>query len=233
LIDPAVDARYQTGDGCLADQLTGQFLADCAGLGDLLDPDQILTALQSIVQHNTVNDFTRLVALHRTYALNDERGLLLCSWPHGGRPTQPLPYADEVWTGVEYAVAALLLRRGRTDLAVDLVTAIADRHDGIRRNPFNEAECGHHYARSMASWGLVLAWAGADCDLPRGRICFSPAFTGDGCAFFSCARAWGLLIAEQGRWRLELLSGNLDGIIVSVNGQLIPVGIRSDENGSD
>ena len=42
--------------------------------------------------------------------------------------------------------------------AVKVVMAIRDRHDGLKRNPFSEPECGHNYARSMASWNVLLAW---------------------------------------------------------------------------
>ena len=37
---------------------------------------------------------------------------------------------------------------------------IRDRYDGLKRSPFDEAECGHHYARAMTSWGAALALTG-------------------------------------------------------------------------
>ncbi|MDW7657857.1 MAG: GH116 family glycosyl hydrolase, partial [Bacillota bacterium] len=217
------DYRYQPGNGCLADQLVGQFMADCAGLGALLDPDQIRSALLAIVQNNFCESFYDRPSLHRTYALNDEQGLLLCTWPDGDRPAMPMPYADEVWSGVTYSVAAMLLRRGLTDEAVKLVAAVNRRHDGLRRNPFNEAECGHHYARSMASWALVSAWTGMQPDLPGGRISFAPAFTGSGLAFFCCAKAWGLLGCLNGSWTAYVLGGSLDGLYVTVLQQSINI----------
>ncbi|MDD4140088.1 MAG: hypothetical protein GX821_03550 [Clostridiaceae bacterium] len=217
------DYRYQPGRGCLSDQLTGQFLADCAGLGDLLDPAQLQDALTSIVRFNFRHNMADEIALHRTYALNDEPALLLCTWPDGDRPEMPMPYADESWTGVTYAVAAQLLRRGHVTLARTLVSSVNGQHDGICRNPFNEAECGHHYARSMASWALVPAWTGAEVDLPNRRVAFHPVFQHDGRAFFSCGLAWGLLCRDQGRWTLHLLEGRLDNIQVSCDGQPVEV----------
>ena len=29
-----------------------------------------------------------------------------------------------------------------------------------KHNPFNEIECGDHYARALASWGVLLGLAG-------------------------------------------------------------------------
>ena len=39
--------------------------------------------------------------VQRVYGLNNEAGLLLCSWPKGNRPLFPFVYADEVWSGIE------------------------------------------------------------------------------------------------------------------------------------
>ncbi len=38
--------EYQVGDGCLLDQLIGQYLAEVAGLGPLVDPAHIRKTLQ-------------------------------------------------------------------------------------------------------------------------------------------------------------------------------------------
>jgi hypothetical protein len=43
---------------------------------------------------------------------------------------------------------------------LEIIMAIRARYDGLKRNPFNEAECGHHYARAMASWAAILALSG-------------------------------------------------------------------------
>ena len=99
-------------------------------------------------------------SIQRTFALGDEAGLVLCSWPRGGRPRFPMVYSDEVWTGVEYQVATTLVHEGLIDEALTVVRAVRDRHDGIRRSPWNETECGNHYARSLASWGVLLALSG-------------------------------------------------------------------------
>src|SRR5690606_17588665 len=101
-------------------------------------------------------------------------GLLMCSWPDGGEPTYPFVYSDEVWTGTEYQVAAHLLLEGFVTEAVEIVEAVRARHDGVKRNPWNEVECGHHYARSMSSFALLLAATGFRCDLHEGWVSFDP-----------------------------------------------------------
>jgi hypothetical protein len=132
-----------------------------------------------------------------------------------------MPYADESWTGVTYAVAAQLLRRGHVKMARTLVSSVNGQHDGIRRNPFNEAECGHHYARSMASWALVPAWTGAEVDPAPPAIAFHP-LTKMTAGLFRAA--WlGPALRDQGRWALHLLEGRLDNIAVTCGGLPIEV----------
>jgi hypothetical protein len=128
----------------------------------------------------------------RTYALNDEAGLILCSWPNGGRPRYPFPYADEVWTGIEYQVAAHLIYEGMVDEGLAVVEAIRARHDGSRRSPWDEFECGHHYARALASWSVLLALSGYHYSAPSEQIAFEPRINHDNFrCFFSTGNAWG------------------------------------------
>ena len=189
--------RYQHGEGCLSDQLLGQLHASLLGLGDLLPAEHVKTALKSIHAHNFKRDFSEHANCQRVYALNDEAGLLLCSWPQGGRPRLPFPYADEVWTGIEYQVAAHLILEGWVDEGIEIVQALRERHDGIRRNPWNEVECGNHYARSMASWALLLALSGMRINANDGAATFSPiaevlSETEPFKVFWSDGRTWGV-----------------------------------------
>ena len=123
-----VDAhRYQHGLGCLADQLLGQWHARLLDLGPLVAPERERAALAAIVRHNFKADFRRHVNTQRTYALNDEAGLVLCTWPKGGAPRFPFPYSDEVWTGCEYQVAEHLLATGQVADGLRLVAAARAR----------------------------------------------------------------------------------------------------------
>jgi uncharacterized protein (DUF608 family) len=160
-----VDAhRYQYGRGCLSDQLLGQWYATQLGLGELLPREHVRKALDAVYEHNFRTDLSEHVNYQRTYALNDESGLLLCSWPEGGEPEFPFVYSDEVWTGVEYQVASHLIREGRVDAGLEIVRAVRERHDGQKRNPWNEFECGNHYVRAMASWAVYEALCGISVD---------------------------------------------------------------------
>jgi hypothetical protein len=51
--------------------------------------------------------------------MGDEPGLLLCTWPRGGKPTFPFPYSDEVWTGIEYQAAAHMIEMGLVERGPD------------------------------------------------------------------------------------------------------------------
>ena len=185
--------KYQYGKGCLADQLLGQQLAHVSRLGHLMDENHVKSAVHSIFKHNFLEDFHDHNNLQRVYALNDNAGLLLCSWPKGERPIIPFVYSDEVWTGIEYQVASHLIYEGYVKEGLRIVEACRDRHDGIERSPWNEVECGHHYARSLASYGVLLALTGFHCDAVNKVLTFKPAEDKDNfVGFFSCADGWGL-----------------------------------------
>lgn len=193
------EPRYQYGDGCLSDQMLGQWFAHCVGLGYVLPPDKVKATMAAVHRHNFKRDLSGHHTAQRVYALNDEGGLLLCSWPRGGRPRYPFPYADEVWTGIEYQVAAHLIYEGLIDEGLEIVQAVRDRHDGIARNPFDEFECGHHYARALASWSLLLALSGYRYSAPDAALGFAPrVLAHDFRCFFSAGSAWGLFTQTRG-----------------------------------
>ncbi len=185
--------RHQIGKGCLSDQLLGQWYAEMLGLGKLYDAANVRTALESIFRYNWRAQLWDHPALFRIYALQDEAGLVVCTWPQGDRPADPMPYSDEVWCGMEYQVASHLIYEGLVDEALAIVKGVRDRHSGERRNPWDEFECGHHYARSMASWGLLLALSGFSCNMAEGRIGFAPQISESNFrCFWSVGPAWGV-----------------------------------------
>lgn len=185
--------RYQVGSGCLSDQLLGQLLAHVVGLGYLLPKEHVKKAVKSVFDYNFKEDFSHHVNTERVYALNDEKGLVLCTWPHGGRPRNPFVYSDEVWTGVEYQVAAHLIYEGFVNEGLKVVKAVRGRYDGYRRNPWNEVECGYHYVRSMSSWALLIALSGFQFDMVHGKVRFNPRISEKNfTTFWSTGKAWGV-----------------------------------------
>lgn len=185
--------KYQYGDGCLADQMIGQWYARMLDLGDLFDPDHVKKAISSVFKYNWKSDLSEHANPQRIYALNDEAGLLLCSWPRGGRPDYPFPYSDEVWCGIEYQVAAHLMYEGFLAEGLSIVKGLRNRHDGERRNPWNEFECGNYYSRSMSSYSTILALSGFHYSAPKKYISFSPLiYKNNFACFFSVDSGWGM-----------------------------------------
>jgi hypothetical protein len=206
--------QFQVGNGCLVDQLLGQYLAEVAGLGLLLDPAHIQKTLSSIYQYNHKPNLFDHDSVQRTFALNDEAALVICDYGRGERPQIPFPYYAEVMTGFEYSAAVLMLYAGMVDRGLECINDIRKRYDGVRRNPWDEAECGHHYARAMASWSGVLAlngfrYRGADryvCAIPRIK---APEFR----SFWSTGTGWGTFsLVERGgktSFTLTVMEGSL------------------------
>jgi non-lysosomal glucosylceramidase len=182
---------FQVGDGCLLDQLSGQYVADMAGLGNLLDDAHMRKTMQSIYKYNYKRNLFRHESVQRTYALNDEAALIVCDYGRGKRPEVPFPYFSELFTGLEYVAATLMMSRGMVAQGVECVESIRRRYDGERRNPWDEAECGHHYARAMAAWAPILALSGFNYNAAERSLVILPALKGPVRSFWSCGTGWG------------------------------------------
>jgi hypothetical protein len=181
-----------------------------------------------VYKYNFQRGFAEHHSTQRAYALNDESGLLLASWPHGGRPPIPFVYSDEVWTGIEHQVASHLLYEGFVEEALEIVRAVRARHNGFNRNPWNEVECGNHYARSLSSWGLVLGFSGVDWNAQKRRLRVAPAAPGTLRTFFSTGTGWGSLALNEGtEITIEVDSGHIElDEFVLPGGHLDVVGTR-------
>jgi len=196
---------FQLGQGCLVDQLVGQYMAHLCGLGYLGDKKNIQTTMKSIMKYNFVEDFSRHFNNMRSYVMGDEAGLLMASWPKG-RLEVPFPYFSEVMTGFEYCAAVGMLYEGMEEDALTCINAIRRRHDGAKRNPFSESECGHHYARSMASWSAIIAlsefqYSGVDKSM---KITDRP-----GNYFWSNGYSWGTVQVTEDDVTIEVINGTL------------------------
>jgi uncharacterized protein (DUF608 family) len=189
--------RWQYGEGCLSDQLIGQWYATMLGLGYIYDRKHVRRALQSIFRYNWRQNLADHINPQRVYAVDDEAGLLVATWPHGGRPGYPSLYCDEVWSGIEYQVASHLIYEGFLKEGLTIVKAARERYRGDRRNPWDEIECGFHYARSLSSYALLLAFSGFRYSAEEQTIGFDPrAFQNNFRVFFCVENGWGMYSQE-------------------------------------
>ncbi len=203
------DPDFQLGPGCLVDQLIGQLLAHVLGLGYLVNPAHVRKTLRSILKYNLRNGLHGHFNCLLSFALGDESALLMASYPKG-RPAAPFPYYTTVMTGYEYTAAIGMLYEKQIQNGLRCIQNIRDRYDGRKRSPFDEAECGHHYARAMVSWAAHLALTGFHYSGVEKRMTFAAQ---EGTFFWSNGYAWGtcsLKKAEKGmRVKLSVLYGEL------------------------
>jgi len=201
--------KYQYGAGCLSDQLIGQWQAHVSGLGDVIDAAKAKGALEAIFENNFREGLRNVESVQRVFALQDEAGLILCSWPDGGRPKIPFVYSEEVWTGIEYQVAAHCFYEGLIEQGLAIVRAVRARYDGVRRNPWDEIECGHHYARALSSWSLVQALSGARYSAVEQSLTFAPKLKLPFRSFVALGTAWGELRVTEREASLEIRYGTV------------------------
>ena len=204
--DPT-EPDYQLGSGCLVDQLVGQFMAHVCGLGYLLEPDHVRKTLQGIMKYNLREGLYGHFNCMRSFALGDESALLMASYPKD-RPKNPFPYFTEVMTGFEYTAAIGMLYEGQLEQGLKCVENIRDRYDGRKRSPFDEAECGHHYARAMASWAAVLALTGFHYSGVEKTMTFAAQ---DGTFFWSNGYAWGSCSLKKEKEKVQVELAVLHG----------------------
>jgi non-lysosomal glucosylceramidase len=245
----------EVGPGCMSDQLIGQWWAHQLGLGYLLPKDHVQSALRAVFKYNWVPDLTGWKHAPRAFAGAKDKGLLICTWPKSGRPRVVMLYSDEVWTGIEYQVAGHMIYEGMIEEAFAIVKGARDRYDGvprppIARNPWNEIECGGHYARAMSSWSLLLALSGWHYDGPAKRLRFAPRWTPENFqSFFTGPEGWGSLrqVREGGTQHSEIavVEGRLavarlqvvapagaKSVKVALGGKPIEASVQTDSEGT-
>lgn len=201
--------KYQYGTGCLSDGVIGAWFSRMCGLGDPFDSSKIKQHLLSVYQHNyrtSLIDHTN--PQRKTYALGEEGGLLLCSWPNDGKLTLPFIYSNEVWTGIEYQVASHLMLMGEVEKALDIVRTCRARYDGTIRNPYNEYECGHWYARALSSYGMIQGLTGVRYDAIDQTL-YVDSRIGDFTSFLSTATGFGTVSLKNGKATVEVASGSI------------------------
>ncbi|KPJ55775.1 MAG: hypothetical protein AMS16_03690, partial [Planctomycetes bacterium DG_58] len=203
--------KYQYGEGCLSDGVLGAWIAEVCGVGDILDREKVASHLVSVHRYNLRRELSEHANPQRpTFGMGKEGGLLLCTWPKGGELSLPFPYSDEVWTGIEYQVASHLVMSGLPEEGLGIVRIARARYDGRVRNPFDEYECGHWYARAMSSYALLQALSGARYDAVEKVLYLRPTVKGDFRAFLSTATGYGTVGVKDAEPFLEVCHGEIE-----------------------
>ncbi|MCB4807857.1 non-lysosomal glucosylceramidase [Tamlana sp. 62-3] len=206
---------YQIGEGILVDQLVGQYMAHICDLGYLLDKNNMKTTLKTIKKYNWKEDFNNHLSTFRSYAVGNEKGLIMGYYPKGKREARPFPYYSEVMTGFEYSTGAHMLYEGMEKDGLEVFTAVRNRYDGKKRNPFNEGEFGHRYARAMASYSGLLAYTGFHFSAVEKSMEFTSK---SGKYFWSNGYSWGTCQVKNNEAIVTVLSGKIELKSFTLNG---------------
>ncbi len=227
IVDLTQHTEQQFGDGCHIDQLLGQWWAHTLDLGYVLPEEHVKIAALNMFKFNRRQGFIKEEQSPRIYMDERDSGLYICTWPHGGKPEIPTQYSDECWSGLEYPLAYLLLYEGFDKQAFTMLADIRERHDGSRRSPWNEVECGDHYVRPMASWPLLEVASGVDYDAAQGSLTLMPRLHPDEFqSFFITGSAWGdfrkngegaRLSVDYGSLKLKSIQTQYDGQSVTIH----------------
>jgi uncharacterized protein (DUF608 family) len=202
--------KYQYGKGCLSDGVLGFWLASVSGLQSPMDGAQVKSHLDAVYKYNLKHDLLDHANPQRpSFALGEDGGLLLCTWPKGGKLSLPFVYSNEVWTGIEYQVASHLMLMGEVEKGLDIVRTCRDRYDGRIRNPFDEYECGHWYARAMSSYGLLQGLTGVRYDAVD-KTLYVDSKIGDFKTFLSTETGFGNVELKGGKVSVNMVYGTLD-----------------------
>ncbi|MDX1994720.1 MAG: GH116 family glycosyl hydrolase [bacterium] len=148
-------------EGCLTDQLIGDWCNRLTGVQPLIEPDRIRSILETIYH----------------YSFEADLGIRNCSWP-GDAYLHDVPsdcwwdQANTVWTGSNFAFASHLLYEGRVEQAESVILTI-DRF--YRRNGlyFDHQEWGGHYFRSLSAWAVLHGYLGLS--IKNGAVSFAPS----------------------------------------------------------
>lgn len=201
--------KYQYGTGCLSDGILGDWMGEVCGLKNIVDSAKVASHLNSVFKYNFRKDLTDHSNPQRpSYALGNEGGLLLCTWPKGGKLSLPFVYCDEVWTGFEYQVASHLMMMGEVEKGLEIVRTARTRYDGKIRNPFDEYECGHWYARAMSSYAMLQGLTGVRYDAID-QLMYIDSRIGDFTSFLSTNSGFGNVGLKNGKPFYENVFGEV------------------------
>jgi uncharacterized protein (DUF608 family) len=254
--DPQHLDAINSGTGCEIDQVFGQSWAFQVGLPRVLPKDETVSALKALWRYNFTPDvgpYRNAYKPGRWYAMPGEAGLLMCTFPRsdwdyaqakGKGPDWAAGYFNECMNGFEYQVAGHMIWEGLLTEGLAITRAVHDRYHPSRRNPWNEVECGDHYARSMASYGVFLAACGFEYHGPHRHLGFAPRVTArsssNNSSFrsaFTTAQGWGTFdqqIDDSGqKAEVQIKWGNLQvrTLALALGEHVQPTSVKVELNG--
>ena len=184
-------------EGCLSDQIIGQWAARLLNLVPFLRAERVRSALRSIMRMN----------------YRDDQGLRNCQWPtdvflHDVNPDCWVDQANTCWTGVELAFASLLIYEGLVAEGLAVIRNVDERHRrwGIY---WDHQEFGGHYFRPMSAWGIIHAALGFSA--VDGVVTFDPKIVDeDGSCrlFFITSDGYGHFEKDAESITVRVLSGH-------------------------
>lgn len=151
--------RGDMDEGCLTDQIIGQWTTHFVGFESLLKPTHVRRALREVMA----------MAYRRDY------GLLNCRWP-ADKWLQDVPetcwsdQANTCWTGVELAFASFLIYEGMVKEGFAVIRNVDDRYRKAGMY-WDHQEFGGHYFRPMSAWANINAALGLAINGDRYRFC--------------------------------------------------------------
>jgi non-lysosomal glucosylceramidase len=140
-------------DIVMADQLCGQFYARLLELPDIVPEECTKSALKTIYEAC----FIKFNSRSDRPAIGIANGVKPDGLPANPDATHPL----EVWTGINFGIAAFLLQMGMKDRALEITEAVVRQiyDNGLQfRTPEAITAAGtfraSHYLRAMAIWAI-------------------------------------------------------------------------------
>jgi hypothetical protein len=109
---------------------------------------------------------------------------------------------------------------GHVKEGLDIVRASRNRYDGRIRNPFNEYECGHWYARALSSYGYLHALTGVRYDAVEKKL-YVDSKVGDFTSFLSTELGFGTVSLKAGKVSVNVVYGKIDIEAITISGKTL------------
>ena len=198
--------------------------------------------MRAVFKYNFKSDLTGWQHAPRAFAGAKDKGLIICTWPKGGRPGHVMLYSDEVWTGIEYQVAAHMIYEGLIEEGFAIVKAARDRYDGIprppiERNPGTRSSAAATTPAPCPPGRCCWRSSGCEYDGPRQALRFTPRHTPENFkSFFAGPEGWGSLsqtrTAQEQRSEVSVSEGRLRMAELTLKAGAAPNTVKAETGGT-